>query len=245
MVCKTVPGSIPVLFLHGVYLDCEIWSYHVHMINDRTVIAIDMPFHGRSREIRKRSWTLDDCSVMLIELMDALGIEKASAIGHSWGSMTILRAAVTHPERFVALGLCNMPYQRISSTEKWMIRLQHIVLMFRGFYLRQVAMALIARNAGSDLVASIVRSMSILSNAEIRHTDKAVRLDAQDATPLLMKLVVPTLALRGKEDYVGSAPMLETIVVGGGHVSPIEVPNDVCSFIGKVLRLNVRRTQLN
>lgn len=215
------------------------------MINDRTVIAIDLPFHGRSREIKKRSWTLDDCSVMLIELMDALGIEKASAIGHSWGSMTILRAAVTHPERFVALGLCNMPYQRISSTEKWMIWLQHLVLMFRGFYLRQVAMAFTARNAGSDLVASIVRSMSILSNAEIRHTDTAVRIDARDAAPLIQKLTVPALALRGQEDYVGSPHGIETFVVSGGHVSPIEVPNDIDTFIAKVLRLGDHRTQLN
>jgi hypothetical protein len=47
-------------------------------------------------------------------------------------------------------------------------------------------------------------------------------------------LQVKALALKGAEDYVPSPPNLETIIVKGGHVSPLENPIGVIEFI-KVL----------
>jgi 3-oxoadipate enol-lactonase len=56
-----------------------------------------MPLHGHSRENIRPNWTLNDCADMLIEILDSLHIPRVIAIGHSWGSMTILRAAHKHP----------------------------------------------------------------------------------------------------------------------------------------------------
>jgi len=39
----------PVIFLHGVYFDHNLWEYQMNNITDRTVIAIDMPLHGESK----------------------------------------------------------------------------------------------------------------------------------------------------------------------------------------------------
>jgi hypothetical protein len=37
-------------------------------------------------------------------------------------------------------------------------------------------------------------------------------------------LKVKALALKGEEDYVPSPPILETLIINGGHVSPLENP---------------------
>ncbi|MBU3699132.1 MAG: alpha/beta hydrolase [Candidatus Kapabacteria bacterium] len=235
VVSNQVPGTVPVLFLHGVYFDHHMWSYQMSRVTDRTVIAIDMPFHGKSKQIIRRDWDLDDCVELVVEVLDVLGIEKAAGIGHSWGSMTLLRSAVRHPHRFASLGLCNMPYKKLSALQSWQIRLQHTAMMFRGFYMRQAAKALMARSATEVNIRYLAGPMSQLSNAEIRHTDRAVRIDADDATSLIRRLTVPTLALIGKEDYVGVPPFLQTTIVSGGHVSPIEAPDEVVSFVERVL----------
>jgi len=76
--------KLPVILLHGVYFDHHLWDEQVKHIDDRTVVTIDMPFHGESREITKLDWSLNNCADMLLEILDNLQIPRVIAIGHSW-----------------------------------------------------------------------------------------------------------------------------------------------------------------
>jgi pimeloyl-ACP methyl ester carboxylesterase len=226
--------KLPIILLHGVYFDHHLWDEQVKHIDDRTVITIDMPLHGESREITKPDWTLNDCADMLIEILDSLKFTKVNAIGHSWGSMTILRAADKQPKRFEGIGLCNMPFQAASKKQKATFGLQHSMLIFRGFYTKQAAKALFGKTSlakKSSLVNQLSRPMSALTNEEVKQTDKKVILDAEDATSLIQNLQVKAIALKGKEDYVPLPPKIETIIVEGGHISPLEEPLKVLEFI--------------
>jgi pimeloyl-ACP methyl ester carboxylesterase len=139
---KVVPNTVPVIFLHGVYYDHNLWNYYTSRITDRTVITVDMPHHGKSKAISKKNWTMDDCANMLIEVIDQLQHKEVYAIGHSWGSMTILRASVKQPEKFKAIGLCNMPFEEGSFGKQLKFGFQHSLLPFRQFYTKQVAKAM-------------------------------------------------------------------------------------------------------
>jgi hypothetical protein len=59
-------------------------------------------------------------------------------------------------------------------------------------------------------------------------------VDAADASSLILSLKVNAIALKGKEDYVPTAPNIETIIVEGGHISPLEQPNAVLELIKKL-----------
>jgi hypothetical protein len=48
-------------------------------------------------------------------------------------------------------------------------------------------------------------------------------------------LKVKALALKGEEDYVPSPPILETLIVNGGHVSPLENPTEVIEFVKRII----------
>jgi pimeloyl-ACP methyl ester carboxylesterase len=122
----------PIIFLHGVYFDHHLWDAVIESIKDQTIITLDMPMHGMSKELLKDDWTLNDCADMLIEILNILHLPKVIAIGHSWGSMTILRAAHKNPELFSVIGLCNMPFMAASKRKKLTLRMQHIMLPFRN-----------------------------------------------------------------------------------------------------------------
>jgi len=230
----------PIIFLHGVYFDHHLWDNQVSTITDRPVIAVDMPLHGESKTNIKKDWNLDDCAGMLIEILDSLNIKKVIAVGHSWGSMTILRAAHKNPDRFSAVGLCNMPFERPGKREIRNIQLQHLAWIFRKLYMEQAAKALMGKGSLSqnpELKGKLMTSMGTLTGREIKYTDKAVRMDAGDTTSLIESLNVPALAMVGREDYVGIPPTIETALVEGGHVSPLEVPNEVNALIESLFAL--------
>jgi 3-oxoadipate enol-lactonase len=227
----------PIIFLHGVYFDHHLWDAVIESIKDQTIITLDMPMHGMSKELLKDDWTLNDCADMLIEILNILHLPKVIAIGHSWGSMTILRAAHKNPELFSVIGLCNMPFMAASKRKKLTLRMQHIMLPFRNFYTQQAVKALFGKsslNKNTSLTSQLKRTMDLLTINEIKHTDNAVIANADDTTTLIEILKVKALALKGAEDYVPSPPNIETIIVKGGHVSPVENPNGVIEFI-KVL----------
>lgn len=231
-------GKTPLIFLHGVYFDHHLWDSQVSQLTDRMIIMVDMPLHGESREMSKTAWSLQDCADMLMEILDALRIDKVIAVGHSWGSMTILRAAHQHPGRFISIGLCNMPFQAATEKQKRMFRLQHQMLLFRDFYTKQTAKALFGRRSlkeNPSLADQLKRPMSMLSNSEIKQTDRIVILNADNATDLITSLQVKALALKGEEDYVPAPPAIKTVVVEGGHVSPLENPEKVSDLINTLL----------
>jgi len=227
----------PIIFLHGVYFDHHLWDEVIHSIQDRTIYTVDMPFHGLSKEITKTDWTLNDCADMLLEIMDSLQINKAIAVGHSWGSMTILRAASKQPERFESVLLCNMPFLAATKKQKITFGLQHSMLIFRNFYTKQAAKALFGKTSlkeNPSLFDHLKRTMNLLSNPQIKHTDKAVIADTADASELITNLKVRALALKGIEDYVPAPPSIETIIIKGGHVSPLEQPEEVLNLVYKL-----------
>ncbi|WKN43759.1 alpha/beta fold hydrolase [Tunicatimonas pelagia] len=235
---KKVPGTTSIIFLHGVYYDHHLWNYQTARISDRTVVTVDMPLHGSSKHITKKEWTLNDCSTMLIEILDSLKIARVIAIGHSWGSMTILRAASQHPNRFQSIGLGNMPFEAANKQVKRQFRMRHLLLSLRGFYTQQVAKTLYGKHTlkqNPDLREHLDLSMSKLTNQEVKQTDKSVIVNADNAEPLLEQVEGFAFALKGKEDYVPTPKNLKTTVVKGGHISPLEAPEEVFEFVMKVV----------
>ena len=230
----------PLLLLHGVYFDHRLWDEQLPAFTDRTVVTVDMPLHGLSKEAGRGAWDLADCGQLVIDILDGLDLERVVGVGHSWGSMSLLRAANLAPDRFAALGLCNMPFSPAGTGTVWQFRLQHLLVGMRGFYGGQVAKAMFGKESlrrRPELGEKVRRTLALLSNDELRTIDRRVIVEADDGRPLLAALSVPTLALKGEEDYVPAPPGLPLTLVPGGHVSPLEEPERVVAFIREVVRL--------
>jgi pimeloyl-ACP methyl ester carboxylesterase len=75
----------PVVLLHGLNNSCLSWSQVAPLLaTDRRVLMPDLPGHGRS-ERPNAGYELDWYARIIARWLEALGIEKADIVGHSFG----------------------------------------------------------------------------------------------------------------------------------------------------------------
>ena len=101
----TVPA---VVFLHGAGMDHTVWAlqarYFAH--HGRSVLAIDLPGHGRSGGEPLRS--IAGLAEWTIRLLDAANVPDAVLVGHSMGALIALESAATAPKRIRSLALLGV-----------------------------------------------------------------------------------------------------------------------------------------
>lgn len=99
----------PLVLLHGFGESTYSFSRVLPTFATRfRVIAIDLNGFGYTQRPRERSaYTLAGQERLVIGVLDALGIERAHLVGHSYGGGLALHLAATHPERFERLLLID------------------------------------------------------------------------------------------------------------------------------------------
>ena len=74
-------------------------------------IALDMPgYGGTTRPEAVEDYTNDAVANRLIDLLDALGIDKAVFVGHDFGAPVAWTTALRHPDRVAGLVSLAVPY---------------------------------------------------------------------------------------------------------------------------------------
>ncbi len=98
-------GGPPVVLIHGFGGDLNTWMFNQPMLAaaHRTV-AIDLPGHGGS-EKRVEGGDVAGLAQTVVEVQQALGIERAHLVGHSLGGAIALDIALRHPARVASLSL--------------------------------------------------------------------------------------------------------------------------------------------
>lgn len=90
----------PVILIHGSGAGASGWSNFSPNIEELAksfrVLAVDIIGWGQSDAVKDNVFT---GPVQVIELMDALGIEKAALIGNSMGGVIAVAAAARYPDR--------------------------------------------------------------------------------------------------------------------------------------------------
>lgn len=98
------PGRQVVIMLHGSGPGASGWSNFKGNIptlaQQYHVIALDTPGWGKSDPVLRAD---NDQAKAVVEVMDALGIDRAAVIGNSMGGITSLRLAIENPDRITHL----------------------------------------------------------------------------------------------------------------------------------------------
>lgn len=99
-----------VVFIHGVLNDHSVWALQSrHMANRGwNVLAVDLPGHCRSEGDAPAS--VEQAADFIGALLDALGVQRAALVGHSWGSLIALEAAARLGARVSHLVLVGTAY---------------------------------------------------------------------------------------------------------------------------------------
>jgi len=93
----------PVLLLHGFPDTHAIWRHQIPALAAAglQVIAPDLRGYGRTDvPSATAAYSINFLADDVLRLMDALGIEKASLVGHDWGGLIGWHLAMHAPDRF-------------------------------------------------------------------------------------------------------------------------------------------------
>jgi pimeloyl-ACP methyl ester carboxylesterase len=105
--------AMPIVFVHGWPELAISWRHQLPVFAALgfRCIAPDMRGYGRSGVYgRHQDYALQHSVRDMVELLDALGADKAVWVGHDWGSPVVWSLAGHHPDR--CLGIVNLcvPY---------------------------------------------------------------------------------------------------------------------------------------
>ena len=99
------PAQPTVVFIHGVVNDHSVWILQSRYLAHHgwNVLALDLPGHCRSAGDAPSS--VEEAADFIGGVLDAVGVQRAALVGHSWGSLIALEAAARLQDRISHLVL--------------------------------------------------------------------------------------------------------------------------------------------
>jgi pimeloyl-ACP methyl ester carboxylesterase len=108
-----------VVLIHGLGVTKRFWIPFVRdfLSAQFRVTIYDLRGHGNS-EMPPNGYTSEDMANDLVDLLDALHIETAHIVGHSFGGRVALHAAALHPERVRSVTVVDSRFSALQSIPK-------------------------------------------------------------------------------------------------------------------------------
>lgn len=103
------PNGKTVVLLHGKNFGAFYWARTIALLLEQgyRVIAPDQIGFGKSDKPRDYAYSFHALATNTRALLDSLGVDKVSVVGHSMGGMLATRFALLHPTRTSQLILVN------------------------------------------------------------------------------------------------------------------------------------------
>ena len=93
-------GPNAAILIHGFLGHTYSFRYLIpELAKDQRAVAVDLKGSGYSGRPKKGDYSLTEQARLVIRLMDKLGIDRASVVGHSLGGEVAMRIAANRPER--------------------------------------------------------------------------------------------------------------------------------------------------
>ena len=107
----------PVVFIHGVGLNKEIWEPQINFFKDYNTLAYDLLGHGDT-PLNKTGVNLEDFSEQLFNLISELNFNKIHLIGFSLGAIIARYFAYKHSNKLNSLIIHGSIYKRTEEQKR-------------------------------------------------------------------------------------------------------------------------------
>lgn len=235
-----IKGSgFPIVMIHGFPNNLSTWAgIDTALAQQYKVVLIDLPGVGKSPSF-EGELSMPIMAKMILEVFDALEINKAIIIGHSMGGYTAMECLYQFPERIQGMSMVHSLASADNEEAKDM-RDKGIALMKRSEsgqlnFLKVMGAKLFAStflHTHPELVATVVENGMQLSAHDISNLYVAIR-NRSDHTAVLSKHDIPMQWIVGSEDTatpmsiaLEQAPMSAVsdvrVYQGVGHMSMFE-----------------------
>lgn len=199
----------------------EFASLVPHLASHYRLIAPDLPGHGRSAD-PPREPTIDDYTNAIEAVLNELGIERFSLVGHHGGALAAMNLAARHPERIDKTVLSGTSAPRSEADTDDFIqsildvdtRLRRDPAFIAEAWERYVAMASVGAR-----VEDIARPFIQFLEARLRpYRGVLVNLRWRGRTAAMAKLRGPVLLLQGGRDrFVSGTESLTALIANSRY----------------------------
>ena len=238
--CFNKKNSVPIVFIHGVGLDHQMWDYQINYFNEYSTLIYDLLGHGKTPYI-KDELSLKDFSNQLLEILDHLKVEKINLIGFSLGSLIALNFTSHFQKKVEKLILIGTTYKR-SDDERSLVLDRYNQAKLNKPISKQALKRWFSDKYLEDNPETYDLFMKILNKGPKDHKNfiKAYELFANhyDDLGAIKKIDRKTLVMTGSDD-IGSTPAMSKELVkdlvnstyieiqNGKHLCSIECADDV------------------
>jgi pimeloyl-ACP methyl ester carboxylesterase len=146
-VCHGGPeGAQALLFLHGFPESHRTWRHQIEDLSrDFRVVAPDQRgFAGSDRPEGVENYETARVIEDALALMDALGVETFTLVGHDWGGAVAWAMALQHPDRVKRLVIVNAPHPLVFQKSLIEDEAQRAASQYMNFFRSPAAEAAIA-----------------------------------------------------------------------------------------------------
>ena len=233
-------NTVPVVFIHGVGLDQQMWEPQIVALKEYSTITYDLLGHGKTIH-NKEKVTLDDFSKQLTSILSFLKIDKINLVGFSLGSLIALDFASKFQDKLNSLVVIGTTYKR--STEQRAL----VVERFEQAKLNKPISKQALRRWFTDKYLNdhpeiYDQFIKILTKDGEDHLNflKAYKLFSyhQDDIPMIKNIKTKTLVMTGSDDLVSTVDMSKSLsndlinssfseINNGKHLCSIECADDV------------------
>lgn len=245
-----VGGSGPaILFWPSLLMDGTMWAAQAEAFAaHHQVVLIDPPGAGGSAPLT-RGFTFDECTRCIVQILDALNIERAHWVGNSWGGMIGGTFAAQYPQRIGVAVLMNATAAPAGLRHRIEFPLLARVLRMLGRIRAPLTERVIDAFAGPTsrrsrpaVIATIRASLARVNVHSSYWAVTSVVPQRPDQRALFANIRTPVLVIAGAEDQVfpvAHAREMAKVIAGAelvvldgaAHLAGLECPDPVNSLI--------------
>lgn len=225
-------GAPAVILLHGLGASLETWEPWALALSKRfRAIRMDLPGFGLTGADPAGDYSDARTMRILIDLMDQLGVDRASLIGNSLGGRIAWNFAALHPDRVTRLVLVSpdgfaspgFEYDRPPKTPIVMRALPYVAP--RGMLKANLAAAYGRPEALSETTLTRYRDMMLAPGVRPAILARMDQTILRDPVRTLARIEVPTLLLWGEKDGMIPISNAADYLRHLPHATLIRLPN--------------------
>ncbi len=236
-------SGTPVVLLHAFPLDARMWVPVADRLPaDRTVLAVDLPGLGASRDVPLPEPSLEAAADAVVATLRSLGLDRVVLAGLSMGGYVAMALLERHPGLVAGLGLLDTKSTADPAAARAnrlriadAVEAQGTVAEVLGMATTLLGPTTVATRPG--LVTTVSGWIGDQSPRGVAWSQRAMAA-RPDRTAVLMAFDGPALVLVGAQDEVTplSAAQAMTdalphgrlvVAPGSGHLSALEDPAEV------------------
>jgi len=230
-------GDEAVLCIHGLGGTSNFWTPVLPAFGDRKVIRPDLRGAGRS-DVGEGELSVASHVASLAAVLDALGVEAAHVVGHSFGTIIAQHFAVAHPSRTRSLALLG-PLAEPAEGAREATRQRAQAARKGPDAMQEIADAIVKAATSGQTRAERPASIALIRESIMRQSPEGYARNcealAAATAASVESLRIPVLLLTGDEDGVGTPAGAQALAVrltdarvfvleGCGHWTTCEKP---------------------